>query len=256
MMSGRTRPAPGHLPGATRTVRVALAIVYLAAGWLFGGLVGLAIGLAVIVARVAFGIGNRDYWIGAVAAMIAAPVATVAQGLPHSAVVGPQFGESHIAAHILVGVSLSLATFAGLLELDRTRWRPPVAPRARGRARAVGRVAVRGAGVAGHGGFRGVRAVVRVVGRGLWAVARGVARAVAAAARGIGRGAAAVGRAVFRGARAVVGALPSWRRRRRARRNERSGGDAGSATGPGARHSKDPPPDRPPDRGTRPPPGG
>jgi len=164
---------------------MALALLYLAAGWLFGDLVGLAIGVAVLVARVAFRLSARDYWIAAVAAMVAAPVATIAQGLPDSAVVGPQFGESHIAAHVLVGVSLSLATFGGLLELDRTRWRPAPSPGSRGRVRlrAVAGATLRGTGVAGRGVFRGLGAVVRLDGRDLWAGPRRLVRVLAAVLR-------------------------------------------------------------------------
>ncbi len=254
-MSGRARPAFDRPPGATLTARVAIAALYLGAGWLFGGLVGLAIGVAVLVARVAFRLGTHEYWIGAVAAMVAAPVATIAQGLPHSAVIGPQFGESHMAAHVLVGVSLSLATFAGLLELDRTRWRPARAPRARERirVRAVGRATVRGAGVAGRGLFRGLVAALRMAGRGLWALARGIGRGAAAVGQGIARGAAAVGRGTLWGGRAVVGAIPAWLRRRRARKEERASRNSGSATGRGSRHSRDRRNGRPPGPGNGPP---
>jgi hypothetical protein len=111
---------------------VLLAAVYLALCWLFGGIAGLVVGAIVVVARGAFALPATYFWIGSLAAMAAAPAATIAQGLPGRSVVGPEFGEHHLAAHVLVGVSLALAGFAGLLELDRTHWRRP-----RGRAAAA-----------------------------------------------------------------------------------------------------------------------
>jgi hypothetical protein len=104
-----------------------MLVVYLALAWLFGGPVGLAIGLAAVAAWAAFRLRTRDLWIGSLAALAAAPVALIAQGLPKTLVVGPSFGESHLAAHVLVGISMALAAFAGLIELDRT-WPPRLGP--------------------------------------------------------------------------------------------------------------------------------
>jgi len=123
--------------------KAACVVAYLAVAWLFGGSIGLAIGIAVVVARWAFGFATSWLWIGSIAALGAACVATFVQGLPTSSVVGPDFGAHHIAAHALVGASLALAAFAGLLEADRTRWRRP-----RRRRLVAARVGRRGKGVA------------------------------------------------------------------------------------------------------------
>ena len=114
-----------RLPGRTAAGKAACAVGYVALAWLFGGAAGFALAVLIVVSRWAFALPARYFWIGALGALGAAPIATIAQGLPGSSVVGPEFGEHHLAAHFLVGASLALAAFAGLLDADRTQWRPP-----------------------------------------------------------------------------------------------------------------------------------
>lgn len=142
-MSAALERAARRLPGRSAAAKVVCVAAYLALAWLFGGPVGLAIGIAVVIARWTFGFATGWLWIGAIGALAAACAATFVRGLPTSSVVGPGFGEHHIAAHVLVGTSLALAAFAGLLEADRTRWRPP-----RRRRLAAARAGRRGRGVA------------------------------------------------------------------------------------------------------------
>jgi hypothetical protein len=179
-MSAALRIASNRLPGRSVAAKVLLALVYVALAWLFGGTAGLVVGVVVVVSRWVFGLPGRWYWIGALAALAAAPVATIAQGLPGSSVVGPEFGEHHLAAHVLVGISLALAAFAGLLETERTHWRPPrgggfASERQTRRAGAEMQADLRPprAGAAAKAGY-----VVRLPWRGVRAVGRR-ARAVA-----------------------------------------------------------------------------
>jgi hypothetical protein len=132
-----------RLPGRGVIAKAACVVAYVALAWLFGGTLGLVVGVAVVLSRWAFGFAASWLWIGSVGALTAACVATIVQGLPSRSVVGPDFGEHHIAAHVLVGVSLALAAFAGLLEADRTRWRRP-----RRHRLVAAQVARRGSGVA------------------------------------------------------------------------------------------------------------
>ncbi len=130
-----------RLPGRTAAGKAACAVGYVALAWLFGGAAGFALAVLIVVSRWAFALPARYFWIGALGALGAAPIAIIAQGLPGSSVVGPEFGEHHLAAHFLVGASLALAAFAGLLDADRTHWRPP----AKRRGAAAGGPAAAGA---------------------------------------------------------------------------------------------------------------
>ncbi len=152
-----------RLPGRGAVAKSACVVGYVALAWLFGGTLGLVIGVAVVAARWAFAFAASWLWIGSIAALTAACVATIVQGLPNSSVVGPDFGEHHIAAHVLVGISLALAAFAGLLEADRTRWRRPRRHRlvAALAARRGSGVAVAGAAAPSEGVRRGPQTDLR-----------------------------------------------------------------------------------------------
>ncbi|TMK85939.1 MAG: hypothetical protein E6G44_05425 [Actinobacteria bacterium] len=91
-----------------RTRRAMVGVVYLALLWFFGGKYGAAVGIAVLAADLA-GVPRRAIWI--------ASMAFLAQGVPRSPVVGSNFGTDHLVAHVLVGIGLAAAAYAGLREL-------------------------------------------------------------------------------------------------------------------------------------------
>ena len=93
-----------------------LAVIYLGLMSLFGGRYGAVVAL-VVVAAWRVGVPRPAFWAAAVLLMAAVPVALMAQGLPRTPVVGSDFGTSHLAAHVLVGLSLALAGFAGMWEV-------------------------------------------------------------------------------------------------------------------------------------------
>jgi hypothetical protein len=111
-------------------------LVFPVVTWLFGGRYGLAVGLVIALVWALLRIRTSALWGAAVAAMAAAPVALLWQGLPKTPVAGPGFAASHLAAHALVGVSLSLAAFAAIIELlgveTQLVGRPSLAHRVRG----------------------------------------------------------------------------------------------------------------------------
>jgi hypothetical protein len=97
--------------------RVIAAVTFLGLMYLFGGLVGLIVGVPIAAGSIFLRLPRSVFWGAAVAFMAAAPLALLAQGLPHRPVVGPSFGTDHLVAHVLVGLSLALAGWAGLNEL-------------------------------------------------------------------------------------------------------------------------------------------
>jgi len=99
-----------------RTRRAMVGVVYLALLWFFGGKYGAAVGIAVLAADLA-GVPRRAIWIASMAFLAAAPFALLAQGVPRSPVVGSNFGTDHLVAHVLVGIGLAAAAYAGLREL-------------------------------------------------------------------------------------------------------------------------------------------
>ena len=100
-----------------RLRRVVLAVVYLPLAWLFGGPVGLFAGLLFLGARVFLRMPRGLFWGLAVALTLTAPIVLIAQGLPGTAVVGPGFGRSHFAAHVVIGLAMAAAGLAALSEL-------------------------------------------------------------------------------------------------------------------------------------------
>jgi hypothetical protein len=106
---------PGR-PGLAGTLLLGLAFLGLA--YLFGGRYGLVAAAVVLVARLV-GTPRAVLWAVAVILMAGAPVAVMAQGLPSGPVVGTSFGADHVVAHVLVGLSLLVATFGALEESVR-----------------------------------------------------------------------------------------------------------------------------------------
>jgi len=97
----------------------AAALAFIALTYLFGGLYGLIFGAILVVASALGRIPPRRLWSLAIVLMGLAPFALMAQGLPSGPVVGPAFGTEHLLSHVLVGMSLGTAAWAGLLELAR-----------------------------------------------------------------------------------------------------------------------------------------
>jgi hypothetical protein len=100
-----------------------VSALFAAVAWTAAGLPGLAVAAAILLAWWVAGAGTRVLWPVAVLALVAAPVAIAAQGLPSAPVVGGGFGEHHPAANLLVEVALLCAAFAGLADLAGIR--PP-----------------------------------------------------------------------------------------------------------------------------------
>ena len=99
------------------TGRVVRSVLILAIGYAVGGPIGLAAAVVAVAVREAARLPVRVLWVGAVLAIVAAPVATIAQGLPSTPIVGVRLTATHLAANALVIVSLILALHAGLVEL-------------------------------------------------------------------------------------------------------------------------------------------
>jgi hypothetical protein len=110
----------------------AVVVGFLALVFLFGGPYGLLLGVVLVAATVLARVEARWLWGLAMLLMTAAPFALMAQGLPSGPVVGPGFGTDHLLAHVLVGMSLASAGWAGLLELV-PGWRGFLASGRRGR---------------------------------------------------------------------------------------------------------------------------
>jgi hypothetical protein len=111
-----------------------VAAAYLAVVFLFGGPYGLLFGAVLVAATLFTRVEARWLWGLAVLLMASSPFALMAQGLPSGPVVGPGFGTDHMLAHVLVGMSLASAGWAGLLELV-PGWR---GLRPSGQARGIG----------------------------------------------------------------------------------------------------------------------
>jgi hypothetical protein len=94
-----------------------VAAGFLAVVFLFGGPYGLLFGAVLVAATLLTRVEVRWLWGLAVLLLAASPFALMAQGLPSGPVVGPGFGTDHMLAHVLVGMSLASAAWAGLLEL-------------------------------------------------------------------------------------------------------------------------------------------
>jgi hypothetical protein len=108
---------------------ILLSILFPAVAWFFGGWLGLIVGATAVAGWWLFALPRFVFWLASVICMSLVPVATWAQGLPQTPVVGSDFGTNHWVAHRLVIASLVLAAFAGLTELlglrmGRSRARP------------------------------------------------------------------------------------------------------------------------------------
>ncbi len=97
--------------------RVVRSLLILAIGYGVGGRVGLIAAAAAVAVREVVRMPVRVLWVGAVLAMAAAPLATLAQGLPSTPVTGTRLIATHLAANALVIVALILAVHAGIAEL-------------------------------------------------------------------------------------------------------------------------------------------
>jgi hypothetical protein len=96
---------------------ILLSILFPAAAWFFGGWLGLIVGGTAVASWWLLALPRFVFWLASVVCMSLVPVATWAQGLPQTPVVGSDFGANHWVAHRLVIASLVLAAFAGLTEL-------------------------------------------------------------------------------------------------------------------------------------------
>ncbi len=85
--------------------------------WLFGGVGGLVAGLVLVALGAGLRLPARFFWGLAVLLMALAPLAILFGGLPKTPAPGPSFGTRHMAAHVLVGLSLACAAWAGSSEL-------------------------------------------------------------------------------------------------------------------------------------------
>jgi hypothetical protein len=105
--------------------------VYLALGWLFAGRYGILACACMAALWVYLRPPRWILWAASVGFMCAAPIAILVQGLPGSGTLGGSFGTQHMAAHVLVGLSLAAAGLAGLVDLQeelRVRRRSEVPP--------------------------------------------------------------------------------------------------------------------------------
>jgi hypothetical protein len=108
--------------GTSRPGRVLGAALFLGLGWFFGGLAGLAICAALVLVRLR-GARPGFFWGLGVTAVIAVPIALLAQGLPLG-VAGPSFASKHWAATVAAGIALSSLAYAALLEIPAVRGSP------------------------------------------------------------------------------------------------------------------------------------
>jgi hypothetical protein len=113
--------------------RVVRSILALGLGYAFGATIGLAVAVAAVALLELFQARTRSIWLASIAAMLAAPAATLAQGLPSTPVRGIRLTAVHVLPHRLVACALILAVCAALVELsDPTRVdAAPLIPRAR-----------------------------------------------------------------------------------------------------------------------------
>jgi hypothetical protein len=97
--------------------RPIVGVVFVVVAYLFGNLLGLAVGAILVLVSIIGRLEAPRLWPVAVGLMCLAPFALLAQGLSSAPVAGPSFGAKHMLAHALVGMSLATAAWAGLLEL-------------------------------------------------------------------------------------------------------------------------------------------
>jgi hypothetical protein len=115
--------------------RVVRSILALGLGYAFGGSIGLAVAVVAMALLELFRVRTRFVWLASIAALIATPAATLAQGLPSTPVRGIRLTAVHVLPHRLAATALILAVCAVLVELsDPTRVdAAPLIPRARRR---------------------------------------------------------------------------------------------------------------------------
>ncbi len=133
-----------HGPVHVRRRAVILSLVFPVVAWFFASWVGLLAGLVAVATWWLLADPGPVAWAVAVACLAAAPFALIVQGLPHTAVVGADFGTRHWLANDLVLAALVWAAFAALIELlaltdrgDRRPWPPSLRLHPRVRARFV-----------------------------------------------------------------------------------------------------------------------
>jgi hypothetical protein len=99
--------------------------LYLVLTWLFGGTWGLLVGALIAVPTVLLRLRPAVAWVLSLACLALAPFVLMVEGLPSSHIAGPTFGATHMGAHVLVGISLAAAGWAGLLQLTGERVAAP-----------------------------------------------------------------------------------------------------------------------------------
>jgi hypothetical protein len=97
--------------------RTAMVVIFVFLMWLFGGVGGLVAGLVIVALGAGLRLPMGFFWGLAVLLMAPAPLAILFGGLPKTPAPGPSFGTRHVAAHVLVGLSLASAAWAGSSEL-------------------------------------------------------------------------------------------------------------------------------------------
>jgi hypothetical protein len=100
--------------------RIAIGVPYLILTWVFGGWYGVLAGIAILALWVSLGPFGRALWAVAIVLLLAAPIATMAQGLPSGTFVGGLEAE-HLVAHVLVALALATAGLAAIAELGNER---------------------------------------------------------------------------------------------------------------------------------------
>jgi hypothetical protein len=104
-------------PIPMNTRRTATVVSFVLLAWLFGGVGGLVAGLVLVALGAGLRLPARFFWGLAVLLMALAPLAILFGGLPKTPAPGPSFGTRHMTAHVLVGLSLASAAWAGTGEL-------------------------------------------------------------------------------------------------------------------------------------------
>ena len=99
------------------TRRTAMVATFVLLMWLFGGVGGLVAGLVIVALGTGLRLPAGYFWGLAVLLMALAPFAILFGGLPKTPAPGPSFGTRHMTAHVLVGLSLASAAWAGSSEL-------------------------------------------------------------------------------------------------------------------------------------------
>ena len=92
-----------------------------AALWLFGGTIGLVVGVAFVAYDLVRAPAPRDLEVLAVLCLALVPLVVLARGLPAAAAVGPDFVTGNLVAHHLAGAGLALLVVGVLREVRAGR---------------------------------------------------------------------------------------------------------------------------------------